>query len=59
MTVEQNIINLGFVQTDQKLSANQLAANGIQISLKDKIVEYINQFDKEQTKENQITSLEH
>lgn len=46
-SVEQDVINLGFVQNlAKKVSANQLAANGIQISVRENLINYIKGMEK-------------
>lgn len=48
MGVEQDIINYGFVSTlAKKVSANQLAASGIQLSMRENLIKFIGQMDKE------------
>ena len=46
-SIEQEVINLGFVQNlAKKVSANQLAANGIQISVRENLINYIKGMEK-------------
>lgn len=46
--VAQSVVDLGFVKSiAQKISANQLAANGIQISMREKLLEYMQTMDKD------------
>ena len=55
--VEQEIVNYGFVQAlANKLSANQLAASGIQLSMRQKLLQYISEMDKQKmtNKEHQL-----
>ena len=58
--VEQEIVNYGFVQAvAQKVSANQLAASGIQLSVREKLIKFIGQMDQEQMtkKEHQLLDV--
>lgn len=46
--IESQVINLGFVQSiATKLSANELAANGIQLSIRENIIKFIQGMDKD------------
>jgi len=57
--VEQQAINLGLVQTlSKQFSANELAAKGIKLSIKDSIVEFIKkEMDKGQSEAKDIQNL--
>ena len=52
-SVEQNVINLGLVKAmHSKITANELAAKGIKLSIKNNLVEFIKKLDADQqTKE--------
>jgi len=44
--VEDSVVNLGFVKNlAQTMSANQLAASGIQLSMRDNLIKFINNMD--------------
>jgi hypothetical protein len=46
--IESQVINLGFVSSvAQKLNANQLAASGIQLSLKESLISFIKNSDQD------------
>ena len=46
-SIEQEVINLGFVQNlAKKVSANQLAAAGIQLSVRENLISFIKSMDK-------------
>jgi hypothetical protein len=61
-SIEQQVINLGFVQAmATKLSANQLAANGIQLSMRENLINFIKDMDKDkitQKEKNLLTMLQ-
>jgi hypothetical protein len=54
------VINLGFVQNlAKKVSANQLAANGIQISVRENLINYIKGMEKVgQNEKELLTALQ-
>ena len=53
--VEQEIVSYGFVQAlANKVSANQLAASGIQLSMRQKLIRFIGEMDKQK-----MTNKEH
>lgn len=56
--IESQVINLGFVQTmASKLSANELAANGIQLSIRENIIKFIQGMDKDVITQKEQTLL--
>ena len=60
--IEQDVVNLGFVtNAGEKVSANQLAASGIQISVRDKLVAHFKSIDTAQItskEQNLLSALE-
>lgn len=46
-SIEQQVINLGFIRNlAQKMSANEMAASGIQLSIRENIIEFIKGMDQ-------------
>jgi hypothetical protein len=47
MGIESQVVDLGFVQNlAQRVSANELAAKGIQISIRDQLIKFLSQMDQ-------------
>jgi hypothetical protein len=54
-SIEQEVINLGFVQNlAKKVSANQLAAAGIQLSVRENLISFIKSMDKVDNNEKEL-----
>jgi hypothetical protein len=52
--IEQDVVNLGFVQNlAKKVSANQLAASGIQLSVRENLINFIKSMDKDKVGQNE------
>jgi hypothetical protein len=54
-SVEQTVVSLGMVKAlHTKITANELAAKGVKLSLKNQLITFINELDKDkQTKESE------
>ena len=61
--IEQSVVNLGFVKklADQTMSANQLAASGIQLSMRENLIKFIKNMDESNITQNEqklLTALQ-